>query len=177
MKPFEIQSDEPSKELLESLFIYDRVNGQLINKVTRASNCVQGQIAGSLDKHGYIQVTVNYKNYRLHRLCFCMEHGYYPEQVEHIDLVRTNNKPDNLRAAAYSENACNRKVQSNNKSSGLKGISIITVTGGYKYWQARVTMKGCTYRKQFPYSWAGLQFAYDFIKIKRREIHGGFARD
>lgn len=175
-RPFEIKSDEPCKEILDKFFIYDRNTGQLINRITRAPNCIAGSPAGSITSDGYLQVGLLYKNYRVHRLCFCMLHGYYPAHVEHINRVKTDNRPSNLRAANYSENNCNRCVQSNNRSSGLKGISKLDVSG-YTYWDARITFKGKTIRRRFPYSWEGLQKAYNFVKFTRSKLHKEFACD
>ena len=50
-----------------------------------------------------------------------MFNGYFPQEVDHIDGNKTNNKIENLRAATKSQNQHNSKINKNNKS-GVKGV-------------------------------------------------------
>lgn len=44
----------------------------------------------------------------LHRVKFCLLHGWLPPEVDHRDLDRANNHSANLRAATHSQNAVNK---------------------------------------------------------------------
>jgi len=95
---------------LHELFVYE--NGHLVRN---------GKIAGNVNKRGYRVICVNYKVYKAHRLVFLYNHGYLPEQVDHIDGNKLNNCIENLRAANNSVNMINRGFMKNN-TSGSKGV-------------------------------------------------------
>ena len=77
--------------------------------------------AGTLHHTGYIQVKVDNKNYRAHRIIFAMHHGYLPEYVDHIDGNPLNNRIENLRAATNQQNQYNVGLVARNKS-GVKNV-------------------------------------------------------
>ena len=60
---------------LHELFEYD--NGVLIRKININGQVKKGQVAGYLNKStGYMDVRVDNKNYRQHRMIFLMFHGF-----------------------------------------------------------------------------------------------------
>lgn len=60
----------------------------------------KNKIAGSLRPNGYIQIGINKKLFRAHRLAFLYMTGEWPKSdVDHIDMDRKNNKWANLREA------------------------------------------------------------------------------
>lgn len=56
-----------------------------------------------------------------HRLIFLWHHGWLPEQVDHEDRDKTNNRIDNLRPSNYVHNGNNRGATIRSKT-GSKGI-------------------------------------------------------
>lgn len=94
------------------------------------SNLV-GKRAGRIAKSGYRQISINDKLYYEHRLAFLYMTGRWPENSDHKDLNRANNKWENLREANYTQNNQNIAVRKNNKL-GLKGVSLIAKNGKYK---------------------------------------------
>jgi len=51
--------------------------------------------------------------------------GYWPsEQVDHINLVRDDDRWENLREATRSQNFANQRVYASNKL-GVKGVSLV----------------------------------------------------
>ena len=62
--------------------------------------------------------------------------GSLPEQIDHIDGNRSNNRIENLRPANSSQNACNRKKSSIN-TSGIKGVHWHKQS---KKWRARIKL-------------------------------------
>lgn len=82
---------------------------------------------------GYKTGTLNYQGvlYRLlaHRVVYQLAYGRCAEEtVDHINGVRTDNRPCNLRPASYSQNNINRGPMRTNKL-GVKGV----MRSGNKY--------------------------------------------
>ena len=68
---------------------------------------------GCGDKHGYRVVGVSRKVYKVHRLVCEAFHGLPPAdkcQVDHINRINDDNRPENLRWVNQSENNRNRDV-------------------------------------------------------------------
>jgi hypothetical protein len=99
-----------TQKLLQDVFSYQ--DGELIRK---------GKVAGSINKRGYRCIYLDTKIYKAHRLIFLYHHGYLPEQVDHVDGNKLNNRIENLRAANNSVNMMNRGLMKNN-TSGSKGV-------------------------------------------------------
>ena len=113
-----------TQERLKELFDYQ--DGQLIWKVKKAQCVKIGSVAGwaNRDVHGqqYMNVELDGKSYKLHRLVFMYHHGYFPKRVDHIDGDRFNNRVENLREVTASQNAQNGKFRISN-TSGYKNVS------------------------------------------------------
>lgn len=79
---------------------------------------------GYLNTNGYLRVSFgkNNQEYYVHQIAFAVMKGYIPEEVDHIDKDKLNNKWINLRDANHSENMKNVLMRANN-ISGLKGVS------------------------------------------------------
>lgn len=79
--------------------------------------------------HGYKVGAIKNKLYRAHRLSFFYMKGYMPEQVDHINGDRGDNRWENLRAVDNMENHRNLRKRSTN-TSGVVGV-IFRPKGGY----------------------------------------------
>lgn len=92
-----------------------------------------GKEAGGIYS-GYMRCMFDGVHYMVHRLVWKIVHGNDPEQIDHIDGDRANNRIENLRDVSHRVNAKNRKLYENNKT-GVPGI-------GYhkrdKVWQVRI---------------------------------------
>lgn len=109
-------------ERLHEVLDYDLDTGFLVWIKPNSNRVKVGDIAGS-KSHGYINVTVDGKKYRAHRLAWFFVKGYFPENdIDHIDRVRYHNWIDNLREASLS---CNMRNTGNpkNNTSKIKGVS------------------------------------------------------
>jgi hypothetical protein len=156
-----------SQEYLHQLFDYR--DGELYRKIKKSANAMPNQKAGSLQKTGYYAICINYKRQYSHRIIFMMHHGYMPEYVDHIDGNRKNNKIENLRDATHSENMCNQKLRSDNKS-GLKGINWHKAANK---WRAFIAFR----KKQYHLGlFDNIDDAKKAIDLKRIELHNNFAR-
>ena len=107
---------------LQKLFDYNHETGELIRK-TNISQCKIGDIAGSMSKRGYLTVRIDGKAYPVHRVIWALLYGEdsLPEQLDHINHHRDDNRLCNLRPVTKRDNAKNKILPSNN-TSGVIGV-------------------------------------------------------
>ena len=109
-----------TQERLKKLLSYSPDTGEFGRLVARGPRS-KGAAAGSLS-HGYIQIMLDRRVYRAHRLAWLYTHGVWPvRDIDHIDGNKANNQIKNLREATDSENNCNVGLKSNN-TTGYKGV-------------------------------------------------------
>jgi hypothetical protein len=79
-----------------------------------------GRQAGCPDHYGYIQITVDRRNYKAHRLAWLWVHGELPAdmEVDHRNHQRADNRLDNLRLATSQQQKANAGAR---KSGHPKG--------------------------------------------------------
>lgn len=108
---------------LLKVFEYNENTGELTHKWdTHHSH--KGDVVGFMYKHGYRGVCIGRKQYLLHRVIWFMQTGKWPEQIDHIDHDKSNNRWNNLREVTNRDNALNCSKASNN-TSGVQGIRIL----------------------------------------------------
>lgn len=138
----------PTYDVVRSLFDYDPVSGCLRwkAKTSPKSNRKIGDIAGTITAHGHIHVKIKGVEYFAHRIIWLWMTGNEPKEVvDHKDGCPFNNRWMNLRAASFSQNLGNSKVQINN-SAGLKGAHRYKQGEIYgKGWQSKITKNGKHY--------------------------------
>ena len=101
-----------------------------------------GTIAGWLDRHGYIIVSVGPNRYFAHRLAWWFDSGIWPTQdVDHINGVRTDNRVENLRLVTRSQNNQNIASAPSHSSTKLLGAQLDRSRGCY---QATISIAGKT---------------------------------
>lgn len=99
-----------------------------------------GKIAGGLHKQGYWAIRIDEWTYLAHRLVWLYVHGCWPtDQLDHINMMRLDNRLCNLREATSSDNGCNRPMKAGNRT-GLKGVDFHKTAGR---WRARICKQGC----------------------------------
>ncbi len=110
---------------LNVLFVYDEVLGNVVRKIDCGKKCKAGQVAGSKNGQGYIEIKVDGKSIGAHRIAWML---YYkenpPEFIDHINRDPSDNRISNLRAATKSQNGANRVALSNN-NAGIKGCYFV----------------------------------------------------
>lgn len=122
-------------ERLRTVLRYVPGSGHFYWLLAISPNVHKGQRAGSLHSQGYINIKIDGRLYKGHRLAWCYVEGYFPEDdVEHRDLCRSNNRWRNLRLADDSKNQANTPRRSDN-TSGFKSISRRKDSGK---WRARI---------------------------------------
>lgn len=81
-----------------------------------------GDIAGSPNTNGHIQIMIDKIYYMAHNLAWFYMTGEWPQNiVDHKDRNYSNNKWENLRPATFSQNQGNTKIRKDNKT-GYKGV-------------------------------------------------------
>lgn len=95
-------------------------------------------IGGSVTDTGYVKIVLKGKNIKMHRLIFSLVHGYLPEEVDHRNRNRSDNRIHNLRAATKSLNMHNSKKRKEN-TSGVIGVGFNKALG---YWTSRIRIDG-----------------------------------
>ena len=138
----------PSPSVLTELFKYDPETGVLTWKPRKVSwfhssnperdakrwnNLYAGKEAfTSLTANGYRQGSVLGYRSKAHRVIIAMATGAWPEQVDHINGDKTDNRLSNLRAVDAFENMKNMKALQ--KKSGLPpGVTLRRTRPNYPY--------------------------------------------
>lgn len=137
----------PSKEELLATFDYDPETGILRWKTARKKVRV-GDIAGALQKTGYLAIGNAARRAYAHRIIWKMMTGEEPPEIDHRDWDKSNNRWVNLRAANRTGNTRNqRKLKAG--TSKYRGVSWNRRRDA---WRAKIT-------------------------VDRRDIHLGFFED
>lgn len=121
-----------TQDRLKELLCYDPETGVFTRKIATIKPA--GTVSGSLTSNGYIEMRCGGLRTTAHRLAFLYMTGEIPDNVDHIDHDRTNNKWTNLRSATRSVNLRNCKKRTDNKS-GVTGVSWSKACGK---WTARI---------------------------------------
>jgi hypothetical protein len=120
---------------LKELLHYDPETGIFRWRHARKNNQIKPWgVAGSITDWGYMQIEINNKGYKSHRLAWLYITGEWPEhEIDHHDGVPSNNAWKNLRLATRKQNQENLGLFRNN-TSGYRGVSKKN-----KKWQAYVS--------------------------------------
>lgn len=120
---------------LKELLQYNPYTGDFVWKVRPSNRVRVGDVAGSIN-HGYVIIRIDNVNYYAHRLAFLFMLGQIPEQIDHINHVRNDNRWCNLREATRIINLKNQSMSKNN-TSGITGVCWNTENNK---WGARINV-------------------------------------
>ncbi len=110
-----------TQEYLKSILFYDPETG-LWKWLIDNYRYHAGDEAGSINSKGYVQITINGKKYKAHRLAWLYMTGEWPKvEIDHDNTKRSDNTWENLREAIGTENCYNYPVKATNKL-GVKGV-------------------------------------------------------
>ncbi|TCQ76470.1 HNH endonuclease [Raoultella ornithinolytica] len=82
-----------------------------------------GLQAGAAMTIGYVLIRIHKQCYYAHRLAWLYVYGSWPQEVDHINGITTDNRIENLRSVSHSENSKNVKIPSHN-STGVIGVCV-----------------------------------------------------
>lgn len=129
----------PDSTLLNKLLRYEPETGKLFwrsrtpdmfeeGKQTREHSCANwnakhaGKEAFTADSgEGYKRGVIFGRKYLAHRVIWCMVKGYWPDQVDHENQGRSDNRIGNLRDVDQATNLKNMRLPSTN-TSGRVGV-------------------------------------------------------
>lgn len=157
---------ELTQDRVRALFDYTK-DGMLVRKTTRGGSKA-GEPVGCNSK-GYLIAMVDRKLYKVHRLIFLMHYGYLPDEVDHIDMNKSNNRIENLRASDKRSNAWNCTKRSHN-TSGYKGVCW---SKRNKAWVAQICANG---RRRCIGYFHTKEEAHAAYVEAAQQLHGEFAR-
>jgi AP2 domain. len=158
-----------TRERLVELLHYNSITGVFTWRKSRGRASALSP-AGADNGRGYIQIKVDGKKYYAHRLAFLYMIGEFPpEDVDHINGIKHDNRWENLRACSRSENLYNTQVRRDN-SAGVKGVDWDKQRGKYV---ARIKING---RQTHLGRFSSLDEAKKAYDRAARENHGEFYR-
>ena len=135
-----MRKDLPSPELLRKILRYEPDTGKLFwrersvdmfadskHNAELACSAWNSRFAGkdaltAFNCNGYKTGSILNRCYLAHRIIWAMVYDEWPENIDHINGVRDDNRIQNLRSVSRSENNRNKKRQSNN-ASGVCGVN------------------------------------------------------
>jgi hypothetical protein len=135
----------PSIDQLKAEVDYDSETGLFTRKKTHPKLKYRvGDVTGVQRPDGYLQISINGKIFLAHRLAWLYVNGELPKSnIDHIDGIKTNNSIKNLRCVSQLVNVQNiKKAKSNNKSTGILGVSLMNKGKGKKKFRARIVVDG-----------------------------------
>jgi len=157
----------PSAKWLRDHFTYDPATGILRGRVRRSSKA-EGAEAGYLHSSGYRRVKLEGRDVPTHRIVWKMMTGAEPpDDIDHHNLERSDNRWENLREATRTLNRCNTRARRDNKI-GLKGVSRDRTR-----WRAQITVGGVHH---FLGNFLTPEAAHAAYSAAAERLHGPFAR-
>jgi hypothetical protein len=127
----------PSQARLRQLFDYDPGTGVLTRRAFRSPNASVGKAVGSNLRNGYLNVQIDGRKYRVHRVIWVWVYGVVPDgDIDHVNCRRDDNRLTNLRLATRSQNNANTAPRKKRlANSGFKGVYFDKSRGK---WEARI---------------------------------------
>lgn len=125
---------------LQNLLDYNSKTGVFLWKKKRRG-IKTGVALGSNNGFGYLRITVLGKSYYAHRLAWFYIHGDFPEEIDHINGNKSDNRIENLRASTRKANAQNKTTHQKNNENQMLGVSWHKKA---KKWQAHI----CIYKQR-----------------------------
>jgi len=108
---------------LKRLLRYERGTG-LFRWLVSVGTAVAGDVAGTLIKRGYIQISIGGRKYKAHRLAWFYVKGEWPAgEVDHKNTNRSDNRWRNLRDLPGAINTQNKRRAYSTSKTGTLGVS------------------------------------------------------
>lgn len=155
----------PQVELHER---FEYRDGELFYKISPLPKIKVGSKAGTVNKDGYVKVTIDNKKYQAHRIIFMMQHGYLPKEIDHINCNPSDNRIENLREVTRNQNRYN-VVGYKNNTSGVKGV---IKNKRLNKWEVSINVNG---KRKYFGIFKDFELAELVAMEARDKYHGNFA--
>ncbi len=106
---------------LKELFSYNTETGVFTRLIYKHYNAKAGDIAGSLDSRGYLNIAIDGFQYKSHNLAWLYVTNEWPEYIDHENHIKHDNRFCNLKSVTHKENLCNQ-LRSKANTSGVTGV-------------------------------------------------------
>jgi len=129
-----------TQALLRKYFHYNPTTGEVhrIVRTTRVGNEKKIFKLCKTYSGGYLRTSIHNKHILNHRLAWIYTYGEEPEEIDHINHIKDDNRLVNLRNVTREENNRNTSLRKNS-TSGYVGVCYNKVNGT---WLAQVQYKG-----------------------------------
>jgi len=153
---------------------YDEATGKFFwikvpKRINNKRLCFPGKEAGSLHHSGYTKIILMGQFVLAHRLAWALFFGDIPNEIDHVNGDRNDNRLCNLRAATRSQNMHNVKTK-RTSSSGVKNVQWDESSSK---WRVRVRVNGVRHHVG---RFSGIEQAKFAAKKFMDEWHKEFAR-
>ena len=156
-----------TKELLQELFEYIPDTGVFKRRVSTSNSVKIGDVAGGVGAGGYVRISVNGKQHYAHRLAWVYMTGAEPDDIDHINGNRSDNRWSNLRSVQRATNLENQRRAHAGSISGLLGVHW---NKSKNKWHAKINVNRITHRLGYFATKEQAHAAY--VEAKRR-LHVG----
>lgn len=110
------------KRLIE-LVLYDPISGRFEWRYSRGGHIKQAEPSYTIDARGYAVMSLDGQWYAAHRIAWLWVYAKWPKgDLDHANMVRRDNRINNLREATRGQNRHNSRPSKDNKS-GTKGVT------------------------------------------------------
>ena len=108
---------------VRSMYDYDPLSGLLTRRFGSGGRKA-GSVVGNVGADGRVQMYVNGRNYKAHRVIWLYVTGEWPRHdVDHIDGNPSNNRWNNLRDVPHHVNLQNRRTHTKHNQLRVIGVT------------------------------------------------------
>lgn len=159
---------ELTAERLREALDYSPETGEFTRRKNAGRRYKAGQVAGSKEFRGYVQIRIDKKLYWAHRLAWLHMTGAWPtHDIDHIDGDKSNNRWSNLRDVPQAVNNQNVRSPFAGNSSGYLGVNWHPTNHN---WTAKISVNN---RTKYLGSYSTPEEAHAAYVAAKRELHTG----
>jgi hypothetical protein len=155
-----------SQDKVRHLLHYDPLTG-IFTRLVRTSRRIKvGDVAGSKNGGGYVQIRIDGVLRQAHRLAWLYMTGENPiGEIDHKNTIPSDNRWENLRDATRKVNMQNQRRPHRNSQLGILGVS--RNSNGF---MASINIAG---KKMYLGTFPSTALAHDAYLKAKRELHEG----
>ena len=135
-----MQEQQLRRRMMEILN-YDPETGVFSWKISTNRRIKIGKVAGSKCHNGYTEIYFDGAKHLAHRLAFLYIHGWLPEEVNHLNHQRSDNRIANLESSNRRSNEKHKQRRIDN-NSGVVGVGLYNRNKQGKLWRACLFVDG-----------------------------------